>query len=183
MFKGLFDEQNTREFAESERRRLEEERRTALRDRARRFDLTSLDDSREDAELYEEVLGELLKQTTVCQENFSRLVGHVSKSKGLRASRDLADRMIEFWKTSPNKKTTAQMLHFAALTNDAALYRKSFEAAADYWQRGRLVGVSANDLYVLMDSEYWVLSSEARRGGAGFLLKESLAEIRKKLKN
>ena len=182
MFKGLFDEQNAKEFAEAERRRLAEERRATLLDRACQFDLTALDDSREDQYLYNEILDELTARAAACQEKLSLLVGHIAKGKGLQASPELANRMIEFWKTSPDRKSTSQMLHIVALTNDATLYQKSIESAVDYWEKRLLGGISSTDLLALMESEYWVLASEARRAGAGFALNESRARLRQRLK-
>ena len=182
MFKGLFDEQNAKEFAEGERLRLAAERRETLRARARLFDLAALDESCEPAGLYEEVLNELLSQAAASQETFLRLVGHISKRSGLRANREIADRMIEIWKTSPTITMTAQMLRISALADDATRYRKSSEIAAEYYADGRLRGISAADLLTLIESEFWVLSSEARRAGAGFALRESLAAIRRRLR-
>jgi hypothetical protein len=124
-----------------------------------------------------------MSQAMGCQEKFFVLVGHVSKSKNLRASRELANHMIDYWKHSPNKKTTSQMLHLVALTDDATLYQKSIELAADYWEKGLLAEISAKDLLTLMESEYWVIEGQARRSGAGFALKDSLAAIRRRLKD
>ena len=182
MFKGLFDEQNEKEFAEAERLRLAAERRETLLARARQFDLTTLDECSESAGLYDEILQELLDQATGRQEEFLRLVGHISKRRGLRTNRELANRMMEFWKTSPTKTTTAQMLRAAALADDAARYRKCSEIAAEYLVSGRLRDLSATDLLTLIESESWVLSSEARRAGAGFALRETLTAIRRRLK-
>ena len=182
MFKGLFDEQNEKEFAEAERLRLAAERRETLLARARQFDLTALDESCERAGLYEEILQELLNKAAGSQEEFLRLVGHISKRSELRANRETADRMKEIWKTSPTKTMTAQMLRITALADDAARYRKSSEIAVEYFASGRLRGISAADLLTLIESESWVLSSEARRAGAGFALRETLAAIRRKLK-
>jgi hypothetical protein len=41
--------------------------------------------------------------------------------------------------------------------------------------------LSAGELRALCEAEYWVLSSEARRTGAGFILKHTLAEVCRRL--
>ena len=47
--------------------------------------------------------------------------------------------------------------------------------------RGRLEGLGAEDLRALFEAEYWLLSSEAKRSGAGFVLKQKLADVRRRL--
>jgi hypothetical protein len=179
MFKGLFDEENQKGLEQWQREQRVAERRLNLLERAKQGDVTTLNEAHPDAMLYSEVLDVLLDSG--CQETVERCVKEISQSKELRASARLAERMIDEFKTSPDKKTLAQMLHLAALSDDAAVFEKSLVTAFESWQKGEVAGVSASQLLTLCESEYWVLASEARRSGAGFALKDSLSRIRRNL--
>ncbi|HEX8119251.1 MAG TPA: hypothetical protein VF521_18375, partial [Pyrinomonadaceae bacterium] len=41
--------------------------------------------------------------------------------------------------------------------------------------------LGAEDLRSLFEAEYWLLSSEAKRSGAGFVLKQTLNDVRRGL--
>jgi hypothetical protein len=180
-FEGLFDNLNSQQFAAEEEQRRTAARRAALLERARQFDLQVLNETRADAGEYREVLTELLQQTFASQDKFQALVGHISQSKELRSNPQLAKTMMATWKTSPDNKSTAQMIHNAALSDDAALLERAIAIAAEALQNGALPKLSAQDLLALAESEYWVLAPEARRSGAGFTLKNSLADLRHRL--
>jgi len=179
MFKGLFDEENQKEFEQWQREQQIAERRLNLLERAKQGDVTTLNEAHPDAMLYSEVLNTLLDSG--CQEIIEACVREISQSKELRASVRLAELMIDEFKTSLDKKTLARMLHLAALSDNAGIFEKSLETAYDFWQKGEVAEVSANQLLTLCESEYWVLASEARRSGAGFALKDSLSRIRRNL--
>jgi hypothetical protein len=73
----------------------------------------------------------------------------------------------EFQKT-PNRNSTAKLLHAAALSDNAK-------------RDGSLADLSAKELQSLFNSEYWVLSSRTRISGAGFVLKETLSSASREL--
>ncbi len=181
MFKGLFDHQSAKELDQSEREFLLQQKREELLNRAEQFDLKALDETHHEAQLYQEILDCFINKALASQENLEALVSHISKSKALRANPRLAEQMIEIFKNSPNKKTALQMLHIAALADDAALYEKTIELALDFWKKGLLPQFPAKELLALVESEYWLLSSVAKRSGAGFVLKERLARLRREL--
>ena len=70
------------------------------------------------------------------------------------------------------------MLHLAALSDDADAFERAVVEATDALRAGRLKEMGREDLSALVESEFWVLSSAARRTGAGFVLKQSLAAPR-----
>jgi hypothetical protein len=72
-------------------------------------------------------------------------------------------------------------LHVAALADDAAVYQRAADTVLDYWSQGRVVNLSRETLRDLIESQFWVLATEARRSGAGFVLKCRLAGIRREL--
>jgi hypothetical protein len=182
MFKGLFDNQSAKEIDQQERDFLFQQKRNELHARAEQFDLQALDEAHQHDQLYRDILDIFINHAATSQENLEALVSHISKSKALRTNRRLAEHMIEIFKNSPNKKAALQLLHLAALSDDAAVYEKSIELAVDFWKKGLLPQLAAKELLTLIESEYWLLSSAAKRSGTGFVLKERLAELRRELK-
>jgi hypothetical protein len=73
-------------------------------------------------------------------------------------------------------------LRVAALSDAAATFEAAVETIHRVWTEGRLPGLDAAALDALFEGEYWLLSSDARRSGAGFVLKRTLAELRRGLK-
>jgi hypothetical protein len=180
-FAGLFEEQNAVQIAAQEKELHQTRRRADLLERAKRFDLQTLEDSQAQAGLYHELLNELIEQSANSQQKLQQLVGHLTASQQLRSNVRLAEMMIAIWKDSPDNKSTAQMLHIVALSDEAALLQQAIEMIFNTWKSGLLPRLSAKDFLALVESEYWVLAPEARRSGAGFILKNSLAELRRRL--
>ena len=183
-FDGLFaDQVSALQPAELENATCAPAARTELIERSRRGDQETLSEAHStgDAVLYGEVLDALIESTSGSQENFEALVSRISKSSELRGNKRLAQRSIDSWKTSTDRRSTAQMLHIAALSDDAAVYEQAVEVVFECWQGGALEQYSSEELVELFESQYWILAPEARRGGAGFALKRKLAGIRREL--
>jgi hypothetical protein len=183
-FEGLFaDQVSALQPAELENATYTSAARKELAERSRRGDLETLSEAHStgDAMLYGEVLDGLIESASGGQETFAALVSHISKSSELRGNKRLAQRSIDSWKTSTDRRSTAQMMHIAALSDDAAVYEQVVDLVFEYWQRGTLEKYSAEELVELFESQYWVLAPEARRGGAGFALKRKLAGLRREL--
>jgi hypothetical protein len=101
----------------------------------------------------------------------------------LPVNRNLASALIEAWRDAADRNSTAKMLHLAALSDDPEVYQTASEAAMTAWRGGGLPDVSAPELQAILEGEFWILSSHARRSGAGFVLKRSLAAVRRELQN
>ena len=179
---GLFDNPEP----EREARLVDEtdvsSRRAGLLKRAAHGDKDALSEAYEtgDAQLYSEVLDTLIGASSG-HEVFRSLVTHVAQSNRLRATVRLAERVIDEWKQTPGRRATVEMLHVAAISDDAAVYHKAVETVLQSWQRGKLARFSADELCDLVESQYWLLASEARASGAGFALKQRIADIRREL--
>ena len=183
-FNGLFTDQlSALQPAKLENATLTSAARADLLERSRRGDLETLSEAHSagEAVLYDEVLDGLVDSTSGSQENFEALVSRISKSSELRTSRRFAERSINNWKASADRRSTAQMMHVVALSDDAAVYERAVELVLEYWRSGTLEQFSAEELIELFDSQYWILAPEARRGGESFALKRKLAEIRREL--
>lgn len=97
------------------------------------------------------------------------------------AKKALAEEFIDAWQVSPDRVSTAKMLHLAALADDADTFRNAVETALKVWQRGSVPDLSAAELQTLFNSEFWILSSAARSSGAGFVLKRTLSRAKREL--
>jgi hypothetical protein len=107
---------------------------------------------------------------------------NVSKPEETKTeARSHAEALIESFPVSPDRNSTVRMLHAAALSDDAAVYQKAVGAALRAWREQDLNDLSASDLQALFTSEFWVLSSNTRASGAGFVLKRALASARREL--
>lgn len=184
-FDGLFGDHETAKTARilpATRQALTDEERAALVTRASEGDKTALLDAHQSnsAPLYEEVLNALIEQADDPKKLFA-LVSHIARHEGLRVNRRLAEAFIHTWKEAPGRSSTAEMLHVAALADDADLYREAIEDALRFRREGRLAAISAGELYQLIESEYWILTQRVRSSGAGFVLKETLASCRREL--
>jgi len=88
---------------------------------------------------------------------------------------------IREYQKSPNRNTTAKLLHAAALSDNAKNYERAIELVLLSWRDRSLNDLSAKELQSLFNSEYWVLSSRTRTSGAGFVLKETLSSANREL--
>ena len=88
---------------------------------------------------------------------------------------------IREYQKSPNRNSTAKLLHAAALSDNAKNYERAIKLVLLSWRDGSLNDLSAKDLQALFNSEYWVLSSHTRTSGAGFVLKETLSDVNREL--
>lgn len=185
-FKGLFaaaaEEEQARLEAAQAAQELAEQRRELL-SRAAAGDKTALLEAHGsgDAKLYHEALRALVRRAANEKQVFA-LASYVARHESLPVNLPLAEAFAENWKQSPDRRTTAEMLHVAALAGDAEFYQRTIETLLLYWREQRLPDISAAELGQLIESEYWLLPSHARNSGAGFLLKREIASARRKLK-
>lgn len=94
-----------------------------------------------------------------------------------------AIKAIKAFEESPNRTTTTNLLHIAALADDAKNYGRAVELVLSSWRDGSLSDLSARELQALFNSQYWVLSSRTRTSGAGFVLKETLSSANRELES
>ena len=161
-----------------------EERNASLLKRAAGGDLTVLTEahSANDSALYRSVLHGLLEWASTSEANLRSLASFVVKNSDLRGSAELAEAYTKLWQQRPDRQSTAQLLHLAALSDDAKTFEGVVEAVtSNFILEGCLDGISLEELSALIESEYWVLSSAARSAGAGFVLKQKLTTVRERL--
>mgnify|MGYP003693882913 CR=1 FL=1 len=108
-------------------------------------------------DLYDRVLSELLHLAD-SDEKLLSLTSYVARNE-LRVNRELALAAMASWQKSPDRSGTVKALHFAALSDDADVYRGAVEQALTFWRERKLSDVSAIELRALFDGEFWILSS------------------------
>jgi len=155
----------------------------SLRARAERGDLAVLLDAHAtgNAALYRATLDVLVERSAKSPEDLRALAALLARSDELRACPALAELLLGVWKQSPTRPATAELLRVAALSDDAETFGLAVSNVLQAWEGGRLEDASAEELRSLIEAEYWLLSSEAKRSGAGFLLKKRLADARRRL--
>ena len=185
-YKGLFAESEAeRKAAGAEAAREKAEAlRAGLLERAARGDLTALADAQMtgDAALYRDILDALVRRAGVEGEDLRALSTFIARGERLRSSPTLAAILTASWAKDPKSSSAPELLRVAALSDDAAAFGAAAESIFRVWSEGKLQGLNAAELDALFEAEYWLLSSEARRSGAGFVLKRTLAELRRGLK-
>jgi hypothetical protein len=155
----------------------------SLRERAKSGDKSALNEAHalRDQRFYNELLDEFTA-AVADKATLLSLVSYITRNE-LPLNRKLAEAVITSWRNAPDRSSTATTLHLTALADDAGLYRDTVETALKFWQQGLLPNVSAAELKALFDGEFWVLSTQTRNSGEGFLLKRTLANARRELES
>ncbi len=188
-YRGLFEESQTSLYdgdkaVEAETaRRAAELLRASLLERAAEGDTEALLDAHAagNTSLYREVLDALVRCVTDEKGGLRALSGFIARRGELRSSPALAEVLLEEWGCEPTSSDVPELLRVAALSDDAATFRAVVENVFEVWDEGRLPELSAAELDALFKGEYWLLSSDARRSGTGFVLNRTLAELRRRL--
>lgn len=159
------------------------ERNASCLKRASEGDITTLAEAERanDPALYGGVLNNLLRWAEASEANLRALAAFVANDSGLRGNAELAAAYTTLWQQQPDRQTTAQLLHLAALSDDAYAFERAIVAASDALRTRRLEDMRPEELSALIESEYWVLSSAARSTGAGFVLKQRMSSLREQL--
>jgi hypothetical protein len=132
-----------------------------------------------EADFYHNVLAFLISGADSDPRLLS-LVSYITRHE-LPVTKELAARFIDSYTRSPDRSSTAKMLHVAALSDDAAIYQNAVHTALMFWRKGCLAEISAEELRTIFDGEFWMLTPSTRSSGEGFLLKRALNSARREL--
>lgn len=177
--RGLFDAAPDETPRESPAQR----RRGELRERAERGDLSALAEAHASghAPLYRFVLDGLVGRASGDAARVRELAAHIVSGRDLRAAPELAEMLLGEWRRAPTRASTVELLRVSALSDDAGTFGRAVTEVLQVWEGGGLETFGAQELRALFEAEYWLLSSEAKRSGAGFVLKQKLADARRRL--
>lgn len=184
-FDGLFAaerEAEARQLFEADAQAQAEATRQRLLARAAEGDLYALNEAGERgaANLYYEVLQTLIVQADG-QPQLQTIAQHIINSRTLRPSREFATVIIAQWRAAFDQLSVINLLHLAALSDDAPTFERAVVAAREHWRAGKLPQISAKDLATAVESSYWLIAAQARESGSGFLLKQLIADLRREL--
>ena len=171
--RSLFDPPSAQALAEDQLAQL----RANLRTRVEDGDYSVLDEAKANPTLYNEVLNALLARGSDVRE----MAVYISRNAELRANPPFAQAFIKVWDQTPKRSDLSLMLHLAALSDNADVYWFAVDVAKQAWAQGRLTQVSPKELAAAIEVEYWLLDTEARESGAGFVLKRYVANVRREL--
>jgi hypothetical protein len=182
----LFAEQRAEEMkllAQAEAERRDQEKRRRLLQRVAEGDKTALDEAREygDAAFYREILQTLVARAEGDEEALRSIAEYIVDSRTLRSSGEFAAMMIERLSEAPDQSSLVCALYLAALSDDAAVFKRAVEVASGLFIEGRLPRVSAEDFLETVESAYWLIEAEVRSSGSGFLLKRLIVDVRREL--
>jgi hypothetical protein len=185
-YRSLFGDELEAEairIEEAETKERAREKRRQLRERAAKNDLTVLDEAHDlgDSDFYRDVLRRLVAATCGKSEALSTISRHIVESGKLRSSRELAQTMIEQLSRSLDRQSLTEMLHLAALCDDAATFQTAVDLAVKNWRDGKLQNLSGKDLLTTTESAYWLIASNERDSGSSFLIKQAIANVRHEL--
>src|SRR5262245_4223673 len=185
-FDGLFAEQHAEDMkllAQAEAERRVQEERHGLLGLAAEGDKAALDEAHTlgDAGFYREILRTLIAHADGDEEALRSIAEHIVDSRALRSSGEFAAMIIERLNAAPDRSSLVRALHLAALSDDAAVFKRAVETASNLFGEGRLPQVSAEDFLATVEGAYWLIDAEVRSSGSGFLLKRLIADVRRGL--
>jgi hypothetical protein len=185
-FDGLFavqDEAEMRLRSQAEAELSAVEDRNRLLERASEGDLYALDlaHAKADVELYREVLNRLIANTGGDAQRLRSVAEYIIDGKVLRSSARFSNRIIELWGDSLDRRSLHLMLCLSALSDDVSTFLKAVDTALKQWRLGRLKTVSGEDLLVIIECAYWLISSDIRASGSGFVVKQAIFGVRREL--
>lgn len=149
--------------------------------RAAAGDLYALNEAHErgPANLYTEVLQTLVVQADGPSQ-LQQIAQHIINSRTLRPGREFATLIIAQWRAATDQLSVINLLHLAALSDDAPTFERAILVAREQWRAGKLL-IPAKDLAAAVESSYWLLAAARRESGSGFLLKQLIADLRREL--
>ena len=151
-----------------------------LRLRASLGDKTALQEATPlGSDLYNELLSTLVSQSNT-DAKLLALISYITRHE-LSVNKAFAEAVMRSWRLTPDRASTAKMLHIAARSDDAGVYGDAIEMALHFWREGKIPDLSAIEFQALLTGEFWVLSTGTRSSGAGFMLKRTLSSARREL--
>ena len=174
------------EFAAAEALRLAAETRAAYLQRARSGDVSVLAEVQEDVALYRAALNALTEKvagqaTEQANDGDEAALQVLTRTVMQQAEWTTTPRLAQAVIQRPLAFAFHDVLRVAALSGDAACYQQAVEAVLQSWEAGAWLRLTPADVIESIESEYWLLTPEARNSGAGFLLKQKLVAVRREL--
>jgi hypothetical protein len=123
---------------------------------------------------------EILTERAVSEDDVRRLTAFCL-SNAFDVNNNLVIAFQKIWASAPDARTTAEMFRLAAHADDAETFLEVLIEAEHFVKTGALSEFSAPEICELAESHRWLLSQSSRTSGAGFLIKEKMAELRREI--
>lgn len=179
VYRSLFEPSDAEIRALEDERQSEQRKKTQqeIYSKAEANDFYSLLEAQSfELDFYDKVLSKLA-QNAETDEKLLLLCAFLNENN-LRTNTEVVKRSKTFWQKSFDKKDTIQLLHFSAKTESAEIFSETLEIVIQHWRKDFIKNINFEELQRLAESEFWLLPSDARTSGAGFLLKQQLANLR-----
>ncbi len=185
-FDGLFADKLAEEMkllAEEDAGAVQVTGRQQLLERAAAGDLKTLNEAQalNEPQFYQQALRAILTQADGNPKLFQSTVEYIVSSRKLRSSREFAEATIALWAESPDRFSPGSVLCLAALADDERVFVCALDTAFRLWCEERIEKISAADFLATVESAYWLVAGDVRSSGAGFLLKQAIADVRREL--
>lgn len=90
----------------------------------------------------------------------------------------MLEELRQTWRENPTKRDAVEMLITAVETESASVFSSVVSEVIREWRKEQFNGLSATDLADLIESDLWLLPTEERMSGNGFLVKQEIAKLR-----
>lgn len=121
---------------------------------------------------------EILTERAHSAEDVRRLTTFCLDNQ-LNVNNTIINAFQKTWAALPDLRSTDDMFRLASRADDAETLLDVLNEAEQLFKTGKLVAVSSSEISELGENYYWSLSESARTSGAGFILKEKLADLRR----
>jgi hypothetical protein len=184
-FEGLFAEQRAAEARLLEKIEADQHcagERERMIQRASEGDLQVLDEAHQQADVvfYNEVLQRLIEHSSE-DEKLLAIAECLVESRILHSNAVFNQKIRERWGNSLDRQSLYYLLYLSALSDVAGDFLKALETALNQWRLGRLKAVSAEEFLAIVESCYWLIATEVRASGSGFVIKQAIVEVRREL--
>ncbi|MEP6925248.1 MAG: hypothetical protein ABI954_12345 [Pyrinomonadaceae bacterium] len=124
---------------------------------------------------------EILTDRALLDEDVLALVWFVVNHQNFNVNQKLIKKFQAVWENSPDMQKTTGLFELAIRTDNAQLFQSVFTEAEQFIKNDQLSDLRLGELRELASSHFWLLSPTARMSGAGFWLKQKLADSRRAL--
>ena len=122
---------------------------------------------------------DILTDRAVLDDDICALVSFSLANEKFNVNQKLIEKYRQVWEKAPNLHSTAKLFELSARANDADLFLNVLCEAEQFVKSEKLSDVRLERLHDLAQSHYWLIPEPARISGAGFLLKQKLASLRR----
>lgn len=125
----------------------------------------------------------ILTDRAQSNDDICALVAFVLKHQNSNVNHSLINKYLKIWNGSPDFRKTANLFQLVVQAKDADLFLSFLVETEQAAKNGVLTDLNLSELYELAESHYWLLPDTARISGAGFMLKQKLADVRREIQS